>query len=92
MYNLNETKPITLPQVDNLMAKINKLSLERKFELLNTIKPNLQLTATDDRKINFVYKNIYNFRVQTGHNQAFRTTNINLTPKVFQQLQDFFKN
>lgn len=92
MYNLNETEPITLPQVDNLMAKINKLSLERKFELLNTIKPNLQLTANDDRKINFVYKNIYNFRIQTGHNQAFRTTNINLTPKVFQQLQDFLKN
>ena len=92
MYNLNETEPITLQQVQALMLEINKLSLERKFELLNTIKPNLQLKATDDRKINFVYKNIYNFRVQTGHNQAFRTTNINLTPKVFQQLQDFFKN
>lgn len=92
MYNLNETKPITLPQVQTLMIKINKLSLEHKFALLNTIKPSLQLKANDDRKINFVYKNIYNFRVQTGHNQAFRTTNINLTPKVFQQLQDFLKN
>lgn len=92
MYNLNETEPITLQQVQALMLEINKLSLERKFELLNTIKPNLQLTANDDHKINFVYKNIYNFRIQTGHNQAFRTTNINLTPKVFQQLQDFFKN
>ena len=92
MYNLNETKPITLQEVQTLMLKINKMSLECKFELLNTIKPNLQLKATDDRKINFVYKNIYNFRIQTGHNQAFRTTNINLTPKVFQQLQDFCKN
>lgn len=92
MYNLNETEPITLPQVQTLMIKINKLSLEHKFTLLNTIKPNLQLKATDDRKINFVYKNIYNFRVQTGHNQAFRITNINLTPKVFNQLQDFLKN
>lgn len=92
MYNLNETEPITLPQVQTLMTKINKLSLERKFEILNTIKPNLQLKPNDDRKINFVYKNIYNFRIQTGHNQAFRTTNINLTPKVFQQLQDFLKS
>ena len=92
MYNLNETEAITLLQVQTLMTKINKLSLERKFALLNKIKPNLQLKANDDRKINFVYRNIYNFRVQTGHNQAFRTTNINLTPKVFQQLQDFLKN
>lgn len=92
MYNLNETEPITLKQVENLMTKINRLSLEHKFKLLNTIKPNLQLKATDDRKINFVYQNIYNFRIQTGHNQAFRTTNINLTPKVFNQLQDFLKN
>lgn len=92
MYNLNETEPITLKQVQTVMTKINKLSLKHKFELLNTIKPNLQLKATDDRKINFVYKNIYNFRIQTGHNQAFRTTNINLTPKVFNQLQDFLKS
>lgn len=92
MYNLNETEPITLKQVQTLMTKINKLSLERKLALLNTIKPNLQLKPNDDRKINFVYKNIYNFRIQTGHNQAFRTTNINLTPKVFQQLQDFLKS